>query len=72
MSDNPNKAHIHIEVDRDLHTRALPCIPWGLRSEMFRKVLEMIVEAIEKHGSVMVGLIANGQMRLVMRDDKEE
>ncbi len=65
MSTNDDKAHIHFHVDRSLHSRALRCIPWGTRTEMFCRVLEMIIEAIENHGVVMVGAVISGQMKLI-------
>ena len=66
------KAHIHVPVDRDLHTRSLRVIPHGCRTAMFEKVLEIIVDALEKPGIglVMVGAILRGNISLKYTDEE--
>ena len=71
MLSPTDSAHIHVQVDRSLHTRALKLIPWGLRSEMFRKVLEVILDAIERHGQVMIGALISGRIRIVYEEEKD-
>lgn len=46
-------AQIPLELDERLHQ----IIPWGMKSLLLRALLEMTVEAVEKHGAVALSSI---------------
>lgn len=68
MVDEP--VQIHISVDRKLHTRTLHAMPWGMRSELFRTILNLIVSLIEEHGPIIIGAILAGQVKLAWDEEK--
>jgi len=57
------------EVDREFGNRLNEVIPWGLRKHLLQRLLYMTVEAVERRGEVMLGLILSGDV--VLRPSKE-
>ncbi len=58
------KGHLHIPIDRALHNRILMAMPHGTRSALFKSVLEIVVDAIEKEGAIMIGAILTNRIKL--------
>lgn len=58
-------------VDRELNNRFDRAVrTWGVKSELLRRVMEMVVDAAERDGEVIIGTILAGQMELKMRKNK--
>lgn len=48
MPDNTIRINANIPIE--LHTRWNDAVPFGMRSEVIKKLVEMTVEAVEIHG----------------------
>lgn len=59
----PLQVRVSVDISRDLHSR-LSKLPYGMRSEIMRRLLEMVADAIEKRGAIMVGAIMSGDFEL--------
>lgn len=53
-------AHIPLDLDNDLKDH----IPWGLQSEVMRKLLEAFVRECKSRGAVTVHLLLQDQLTL--------
>ena len=66
MSDT----RLNFVVDRELVRRLDTHLGWGDRSVVLRKMIEILVAALDKAGPVGVGLILNDQLELRVRNVK--
>lgn len=44
-------------------------VTWGLKTQLMRAVLVLVIEALEEHGDALLGLILNGNVRLQLKED---
>lgn len=56
---------ISVDVDREFHHRMQKALGWGIKARLVRCILEMIVEAVERQGEVIIGAILSGEYRIV-------
>lgn len=54
---NTNKPRLSIEISHGLRDRIDSNVPWGIRAALFRKVIETVMELIEKHGYGVCSLL---------------
>lgn len=60
-----DSSSIRVLIDQDLSER-LNIIPWGIRSEIIRKLLDMALTLTEKHGTMALGAILDGSIDIVI------
>lgn len=72
MSEPNPMPRIAFEVPRELNNRLDGLVPWGLKAQLMRVILEMVLTALEQHGPAALGLILAGKMRLSMREVEVE
>jgi hypothetical protein len=63
------KHRLSFSISQELFKR-LNHIPWGVRANLLRIVLERIVRAGEKHGKQMYGALLDGKWEIVPRSEK--
>lgn len=56
-------ARLNVEIDHDLDEKLAKYIPRGLKSELVRVMLEVLVEDIEKHGRSVIGDVLDRKYR---------
>lgn len=54
-------------IETELYERLHKVVPWGLRRHLVGAVAKLLVEAVERDGPVVIGLILEGEYRLVYR-----
>lgn len=64
-----NEHSIRLLIDDELASR-LHLIPWGIRSEVIRKLLDMALTLTEKHGTMAIGAILDGAIDIVIAPSK--
>ncbi len=67
----PHEYDLHVVISNDLHQRAIMSIPFGVRSELYRRVLEMVVSSIEDGGPAALGAILTGAIKLALDEANE-
>lgn len=72
MTQPSLKARWSVEVDRDLNRRLDEVIPWGLKSEVFRRLVILLVESIERDGKIVLGAVLAGDVRLQIKESVRE
>lgn len=74
MPASPGRARVNFEIEEDLNRRMQRVIPWGNKAPCLRVLTEKLVDAVERHGLVMVGAVMSGEFRLVYepRGENEE
>lgn len=58
---------ITTSIDTDLYDRMHTVVSWGLRRHLMGAVAKLLVEAIERDGPVVIGLVLEGEYKLVYR-----
>jgi hypothetical protein len=58
------RPRVTIDLDYDFKERINKCLPWGTRNAVMLKILEQLVEAIEREGEVVPFLILSGKLTL--------
>lgn len=68
MSDTIEKSRVTVIMNRDVYERLYASVPRGYRQDILNPVIELVVEAIEEQGKVVIGAILAGKFKLV-RDE---
>lgn len=58
------RPRITIDVDQELYERYYKGLPWGVRNNFLRAVLEQSITAVEAHGLAVVYLIQEGKLNI--------
>jgi hypothetical protein len=58
------RPRVTIDLDYDFKERINKALPWGTRNAVMLKILEQLVEAIEREGEVVPFLILSGKLTL--------
>ena len=66
MTTSPHIVRIGVDVEQDLHHRFRMAVPWGSRSEVYRFIVQIIVEAIEEGGPAMLGALLSHKVKLAL------
>lgn len=61
-----------VEVDDDFHEKVCEVLPWGVKSAVFRTILEMVIAGIEREGPVFTGALLSGQIKLATKLEEIE
>ena len=68
MADDSVEVKIAFDVPISLRNRFDNTgVPWGIRSVLIRKIFEMVVDLIEKHGLIIIGAILEGKCELRLK-----
>lgn len=59
------KVRMNFEVPETLFKRTQEALPWGVRANVIRAILEIIVRSVERDGQMILGAIMSGECRLV-------
>jgi hypothetical protein len=51
---------VSFNLPKELHTRVTDLIPWGVKSNFFRKIVEIACNRIDEGGYVVIGAILKG------------
>lgn len=51
---------VSFNLPRELHTRLNNIMPWGTKSNFFRKIVEIAVDRVEVGGAPILGAIFKG------------
>jgi hypothetical protein len=68
LTDYDLRSRFNFDVDPELYERFNNAIPHGLRSTLVRVIFWQLVEAIEKEGLVVAGLILDNKLKLFGRE----
>ena len=67
-----NTRRVAVTVDDETWNRLTDLIPWGSRSVVIRSLLEILAEAVDKHGLIILGAIQDRSVKLVLRSNFEQ
>lgn len=59
-----NEVRVNFEVDRDLHARMQGAFPYGFRGPVLRTLVEAVINAVDLHGTMILGAIMAGDFKL--------
>ncbi len=63
-SDKKRTQRIGVWVDRDMNKRFDAIVPHGMKSEVIRALMEVITEALEKHGEPLIGFVLTRKIEI--------
>lgn len=64
MSVNEENVRCNFAVPAPLFKR-IKKLPWGVRANLIRIILEKLCDSIDAHGEVMIGAVLSGEYALV-------
>lgn len=53
-----------VTLDREVNRRLDAKLPWGSKTQLLRKVVELIADFVDKHGIVAVALVLEDRIEL--------
>lgn len=62
---------VNFEVDRETFNLINEYLPWGLKARVYRKLSELIVEAVKEHGPIFLGALLAGKIVLAPLEDED-
>lgn len=65
MTTEERKVRMNFEVPETLFKRAQACLPWGMRANTVRVLLEVVVRAVETEGTMILGALLSGDYKIV-------
>jgi hypothetical protein len=57
-------ARVHTELERSVYNKMIEMWPWGVRGKVISAIIKLGMEATEKHGALMIGLILRGEVEI--------
>lgn len=63
MIDRRPRLSIDISEEQDAKLREL--VPWGLKKQLFSKVIDELIELLEEHGEMAIGALLAGKIRFL-------
>jgi len=67
-NQNNWRPRLSIELDEDRYLRMRQLFPWGSKAPFFKHVIDIVCDAIEEHGPVVLGAIFNGNVKLTFKE----
>lgn len=64
------RPRLSIELDEARYNRMRGLFPWGAKAPFFKHVIDIVCDAIEKHGAVVLAAIFNGNVELSFKETK--
>lgn len=71
MPEEQQTTRMTVIISQDLYDRLVAAVPHGYRQHVLNPVIELVVNAIEDHGPIVIGHLMSGQFKLV-RDESVE
>lgn len=65
------RPRLSVELDEERYLRMRTLFPWGSRTPFFKLVIDIVCDAIEKHGPIILGAIFNGNVELTIKETKD-
>lgn len=62
---------IAFRVTPETHARMAKLIPYGVRGPLLVKLLETILDSIDEHGPIVVGVLLGNSFDIKMREKKD-
>lgn len=69
MTDD-NGRRVVIKLNQEQFDMLNRRVRYGLRSHLVAAILRLVLDAIEREGEVVVGVILEGKLKLVRNDDQ--
>lgn len=64
----PEEKRITLLVDAEMHDRITELIPRGFRKHLISALIELVMDAIERDGEIVIGAIMAREFKLVRAD----
>lgn len=69
MSEPGEGIKINFEIPRELSYRLDTFVPWGVKATVFRRIIEMVVGLLSKHGNKALGPLLSGEFELRLKEN---
>ena len=69
MASPPLEVTVNFRINRDLHQR-LYNLPYGIKANLLRKMYELIADAYERDGNIIIGTILDDKMELRLKREE--
>ena len=72
MTDEKASRRISIDVPTELYLKLQSHVDHGMRSLIYQRTTEMLVDLFERHGKVAVGYLAAGQFEVRLKKGQDD
>jgi|TARA_R100001530_G_C4304781_1_gene151429 predicted GNAT superfamily acetyltransferase len=69
---NEWRPRLSIEIDEEEFKKLQKLIPWGVKNQLFKIIIDDLIKALEKNGPMVLGAILSGKVRLVYNEEGKE
>lgn len=69
MPDERGRSRVIFDVSEESYDRGYRLIPWGVRGLCLRILWEQLIDAVEREGVVVLGLLIDGKLKLFGKED---
>lgn len=59
---------LNVEIPKSLHERIKQSIPWGLKADIVRRLLEMVDDSVRQYGVEFIIHLHQGKIKLTYTD----
>jgi hypothetical protein len=68
MPDAAGPARIAFDLDRDIQQKLNELVPWGIRAHVFRQLIMMLIDGMEKGGHVFLAALLSDELKFSVAD----
>ena len=69
MTEKTVRTTLHLT--KDIIERSERLMPWGMRSQIIRAILDKALDVAEEHGTLAFGAILDGQYEITLKKEKK-
>jgi hypothetical protein len=55
------------DLDRDIHKRMSKVLPWGVHAHVYRQLVMMLIEGMEKGGNLFLAALLNNDLKFEVK-----
>lgn len=72
MTEPSAKIRWAVDLDRELSAKVDHFLPWGTKSEVLRRVIILLKDALEKDGPLVIGALLAGELEFRIKESSRE
>ena len=58
------RPRLSIEIDKDQYKKLQDLIPWGVKNQLFKVIIEDLIKALESNGQYVIGALLSRSLKL--------
>lgn len=63
------RPRLSIEIGEEEFEKLQKLIPWGVKNQLFKIIIDDLISALEKSGPMVLGAVLSGKVRLIYTEE---